>query len=383
MPDASQNPDVLFCLTGDIRRNSRAIRQLRVLSENGLRVKAIGFADGESAETLASGVEAVHFAKPSGGGPRWFRDVHRIVRRHVLSSPARLFHASDLFVLPALAAAARRFDAALSFDSRELYPHVGATAGKPWASAFWKVIERMYITKADVVFTVNDSIADLLARAYSIDRPLVVPNIPNKRAFRRSSNLRNWIGAKDHELIFLLQGYLKPGRGCKIAIRATAKVADARLIFVGDGALQPDLVRLANQLDIGNRVHFHPFVPPDQLVEVTSSADIGLCLIEPLTKSLELALPNKLFEYLAARLPVLGSDLPEIARVIREFDVGLVCTPAADDVAAGMCDIMSKRARIDEWSDNTDRVFETFSPEKASDAFFKGILQALASNYVL
>src|SRR5690625_571949 len=95
------------------------------------------------------------------------------MKANVRGVRARLYHASDLFVLPALASAAEVHLGRLTFDSRELYPHVGATRGKPWASWFWGMIERRYIRRADRVFTVNDSIADRLAETYRIDRPVL------------------------------------------------------------------------------------------------------------------------------------------------------------------------------------------------------------------
>lgn len=370
--------DVLFCLTGDLRANSRAIRQLDALTNAGLRVEAVGLAHEFVKEVPEPKLELIHHPRPRGSGPTWFWKVHRVFREHARGTQSRLYHASDLFALPALAQRAAKYSGRLTFDSREIYPQVGATAGKPWASAFWALIERRYISRADAVFTVNESISDLLAERHAIERPIVVPNIPLPSPSGSSDYLRRWIGAADEEPILLLQGYLKPGRGCELILKVMPMVDGVHLVFLGEGPLRDGLRSEVRRLDLGGRVHFHDLVPPRDLLDITASADLGICLIEPLTESLRLSLPNKLFEYLRAGVPVLGSPLPEIEAVIRQFDVGIVAkelTPEA--VAASVQEALSDRDRLAAWRERTASVFETFDPQKASDAFTSTILQLL------
>lgn len=379
MKPLPSSPDLLFCLAGDVRANSRAIRQLDALASAGLSVEAVGIADADS-YVQRGPHQLIHYARPSGSGPAWFWRIHRIFQRHIARTAARHYHASDLFVLPALARHAGARRSTVSFDSRELYPHVGATAGKPWASLFWALIERTYIRRANAVFTVNDSIADILAEKYRIARPLVIPNIPTLSRPVNSTYLRTWTGAADDELILLLQGHLKPGRGCQIALEAIPLLQRARLVFLGEGPLRPDLESHAREAGLEGRVHFHDLVPPESLLDVTASADIGLCLIEPLSESLRLSLPNKLFEYLRAGIPVLASDLPEIARVIRRFDVGECAAPLTPEaVATAVRGIQSDPPRMDRWRKHTSAVFETFDPHRASEAFANRVLEIIDS----
>ena len=381
MPSVSipDNPDVLFCLTGDVRTNSRALRQLDALHEQGLSVLAVGLASGASTEQLRPGVTAVHVQAPQGSGPRWFRKVHLLMKANVRGVRARLYHASDLFVLPALASAAEVHLGRLTFDSRELYPHVGATRGKPWASWFWGMIERRYIRRADRVFTVNDSIADRLAETYRIDRPVVVPNVPQpRRSGGASTYLRDYFGIPDDTLLLLAQGYIKPGRGFEAAVRALKHVEGPHLVFLGDGPLRERLSSMAGEAGLYERVHFHPAVPPGDLLDVTASADVGLCLIEPLTESLRLSLPNKLFEYLAAGIPVVGTRLPEIRRVIEEYDVGATVDDLRpESIAAALQRVIVSPDLLHRWSANIPAVFETFDPAAASDAFSSTISRLL------
>src|SRR5699024_314336 len=131
---------------------------------------------------LGDGLRARVLPTPAGRGPRFFWAAHRRFRAAALATPAALYLASDLYTLPALADAARRHGARLTFDSRELYAALDSSAGRPWVRAGWGAVERRYIGRADAVFTVNHAIAERLTRAYGIAPPVVLYNAPERRA---------------------------------------------------------------------------------------------------------------------------------------------------------------------------------------------------------
>jgi SAM-dependent methyltransferase len=123
------------------------------------------------------------------------------------------------------------------------------------------------------------------------------------------------------------------GRGLEEAIRALALTPKIRLRLIGPGrkAYRQGLGELARQEGVADRVEIQPAVPQEQLVAAIADADFGLMLIQPICLSYELTLPNKLFEYAAAGLPVLGSDLPVIGQMVEEHGLGRVVPPT--DVA--------------------------------------------------
>ena len=85
---------------------------------------------------------------------------------------------------------------------------------------------------------------------------------------------------------------------------------------------------------------------PEEVVSALAGAAMGLCLIQPICRSYELTLPNKLYEYAAAGVPVLASDLPVIASTVREWDAGEVVPPADPAaIAAGMARLLDPDAR--------------------------------------
>lgn len=363
--------DILFALTGDVRRNSRALRQLRALAAEGYRIEVLTLGSSREVLDLEPGIRARVLPHPGSAGPRFFADVHRQFAREA-REPASIYHASDLYALPAMHRAARRFGGRLVYDARELYPHVAATTGRPWIRLFWQFVEKHHIRHADAVFTVSDGIADRLATTYGIPRPRVLHNVPPRRPVTPSDRLRTMAKIPPEPVIVLHQGQMRKDRGCALLVEAMAGIERAVLVFLGDGPERAPLQELVQALGIQDRIRFLPAVPPDELLDLTASADIGVTLLEDTCLNHRFALPNKLFEYAMAGLPVLASDLPEIRRVVRSFDIGEVVDPSDTRqlvlVLQRMVDSPEARAS---WSKNTPDVLQAYSWEKESIGFIE------------
>lgn len=367
MPDAAA-PRVLFALVGDVRGSSRALRQLRVLAGLGLRVEALTFGPDAEHDPI-DGVELTVLPRPGGRGPAFFWAAHRLFLREARKRPAAVYHASDLYVLPALVAAKRQHGGSVVLDARELYPHVDATAGKPWATWAWAALERRFLPHTDAVLTVNRSIAERMTETYGIAPPVVVHNVPERRSVPRSDALRERLGIPERQRIVLYQGLVRAARGLERLVDAMRDVPEAALVVIGDGPAKAALQAQASE-HLGGRAHFLPHTPPDALLRLTASADLGVHVPEPVTESIRLALPNKLFEYLAAGLPVVVADIPEMRRVVEGFGVGLVVDPYdRDGLAAAIRRALSDEAARARWRANAPAVFETFDPAKDRAAF--------------
>ncbi|MEM6785151.1 MAG: glycosyltransferase family 4 protein [Bacteroidota bacterium] len=362
---------VAFAYVGDVTGSSRALRQLIALTEAGATVEVLAF---ETSRTgvLPDGVVLRAVPRPTGGGPRFFWQAHRhfvsAARDLAADQSVDLWHASDLYTLPAMARAARRTGRPIVFDSRELYAHLDATEDAPLKRWLWRTVEARHIRRADLVLTVNGAIADRLAAAYGIARPMVQHNLPRLSTVPRTTALRDTLGIPAAVPILLYQGLLRVGRGLPQTLDALRDVPDVALVVIGEGPFEAEARRLA--APVRDRVHFVPFTPPDELPTLTASADVGLVLIEPRTESLRLSLPNKLFEYLAAGLPVVASDLPELGRVVRDYGVGLAVDvndrPALVDALRRVAhDAALRRDALD----SIPQVFDEFNAERENAAF--------------
>ena len=363
-------PDVFFALTGDVRRNSRALRQVRALVSLGYKIEACALAPAAETVWLEEGIRLRCFPQPQGGGPRFFYAVHRMFSEAARQTPAAIYHASDLYALPAMQSAARRNNGKLVYDARELYPFVSSTSGRPWIRLFWYLLERRFIRQADAVLTVSDSIAVRLAAMYGIQGPVVLYNVPQAVRIAPANGLRTHKAA--NKVLILHQGQIRKSRGCTLLLDAMRDIRGADLIFLGNGPLKPELLRMAAQHHLDDCVHFMNPVPPDELLSLTASADIGVTLLEDTCLNHRFALPNKLFEYLTAGLPVLASDLPEIRKVVAGFDVGCVVNPwnrqALVNTLQRMVDDAPARAH---WSANAAAALASYSWEKTSRRFIQ------------
>lgn len=377
--------DILFALTGDVRKNSRAVRQLRALVDEGYSVVALTFGAEASASAALPGVRLHVLNVPGTRGPRFFLSVHERVRAAASSYRAAIYHASDLFVLPAMSRAARAGGAQVTYDARELYTNLWSARGKPWTSAFWYAVERRFIGGASAVLTVNESIAERLARMYPISTPHVFPNVPRLHSAGPANKLRAMAGLASDVPLVLYQGYLRDGRGCDVLVKAARRVRSCAVVFLGEGPLRPVLERYVSRHALESRVRFLDLVPPDDLLPLTADADVGACLIQdqpaarllPRRRLQRFSLPNKLFEYLVAGVPVLGSTLPEISRLITRYQVGCVASPRdVDAVARAMHEMLSNEAARARWKTNIPSVMADYDPDRI-DREFRDLFRTL------
>jgi glycosyltransferase involved in cell wall biosynthesis len=252
-------------------------------------------------------------------------------------------HANDIATLIPGWVAARLSGARLVYDTHEY------AVGVPYRKAVWAwlaaTIERLLIGRCDAVITVSDGIAERLQDRYGLDQlPTVVRNVPDLPPPGEAPDLREQMAIGDAPLV-LHQGAVADGRGGGNLIRAVAEMDSAHLLFLGaDGAFVDGLRELGRSAGLDGRLHFHPPVPLAELLSYTSQADVGVSLLEDTCENHRLALPNKLFEYLAADLPVVVSDLPEMRRLVTERGVGWVTNPGnPDDIARVLAEALADR----------------------------------------
>jgi glycosyltransferase involved in cell wall biosynthesis len=195
-----------------------------------------------------------------------------------------------------------------------------------------RVLERVFVPQCAAIVVVNNSIGEWYRQRHPRARVVVVRNVP-PRTFvpgAPSTRLRDLCGIPADHLVFLYQGTIGEGRAVGLVLDAFGRAApDRHIVFLGYGELEDDVRRVAAS---HSNVHFLPGVAPSDLLEYTSSADVGLCLIENRCLSYYLSLPNKLFEYIVAGVPVIVSAFPEMAAIVDSTGSGWAIPVQADEL---------------------------------------------------
>lgn len=238
--------------------------------------------------------------------------------------------AHSLAVLPLCVAAAAMTGARLVYDTHELETETSGYKGL--RQKLGRVVERLFIRRCDMVCAVSGSIADWYARTYGIERPVVVRNIPQFRAPAAADRtaLRGQIGLAPGRVAFIYQGGFIAGRGVERLLRVFAGLPQLDLVCMGSGPLQP---LVAEAAVAHPNIHLIPPVPPHEVLGYSMAADVGICLTDNSCLSHYFSLPNKIFEYLHAGLPIIVNPLLEQQQLVGEFDCGWVAPE--DDAAFG------------------------------------------------
>jgi glycosyltransferase involved in cell wall biosynthesis len=224
----------------------------------------------------------------------------------------------------------------LVYDSHELWAdRNGRWEWRPWLLAS----EALFVRMADEIVTASPGYADVLAARHRIPRPRIVRNIPEHDfadVGAPSDGQPQSGGTLPHPHRIVYIGGLMPGRGLEQMIDALILLPQVRLRAVGPGAqwYRLSLLRRAASAGVEGRIELCAPVAPADVPQALSDATAGLCMIQPICRSYELCLPNKLFEYAAAGVPVLASDVPVIAALVRKEGLGEVVPAYHPDAVA-------------------------------------------------
>ena len=239
---------------------------------------------------------------------------------YLLKSNIDVFVSNDLDTLPANYLASRIKQKQLIYDSHEYFTEVPELIGRPVVKSIWTWLEKRLVPKVDAAYTVCDSIAEVYSDLYKVDFK-VVRNLPVCSQLEKPEHQKK---AEDEPKIILYQGALNLGRGVGTAIRAMQYLEGVELWLAGDGDLTSQLKELVVEMKLESKVKFLGRLPLHQLHEVTRRADLGISLEEDLGLNYRFALPNKLFDYIQAGVPVLVSNLPEMRRIVERYQVGII-----------------------------------------------------------
>jgi glycosyltransferase involved in cell wall biosynthesis len=315
---------IVVSVSNDISTDQRVYKQCHAMMEAGFQIKLIGI---ERSYSLP--VERPYRVKRM---KLWFYRTFLFYANlnfrlffTLLFARAGIFYANDLDTLPAnfLASAFRRKP--LVYDSHEFFTEVPELDGYPFKKGVWRFLERIIIHHCDRVITVNHSIAELIKSRYDLSEVQVVRNV-SQVAFSGRALSRKELAVGENDFLLVLQGTgINIDRGAEELLEALTLLEKVHLMIVGRGDAIPLLEQLVQDWDLQKKVSFKPKMPFEEMMRYTAAADLGISLDKDTNINYRYSLPNKIFDYALAGIPVLASNLPEVVKIVEGFSLGQIC----------------------------------------------------------
>lgn len=336
----------------DVLKDSRILKQITALAEafNDIEVHAIGLkSDDGPDEFVVSEKLMIHSINPISRKikPRIIRHIIVFIVlsiqsfMHLMRVRPKVIHCHDTMVLPIGGIYSILSGSKLIYDAHELESQKN---GQTILLSFITILfEKLLWWRISLFITVSGSIEKFYREKYGDKKSILILNSPknaNTVNLPKTQDVRKFYNFKDTDIIYVYFGIFGKGRGIENAIAAFEEVNPSnKLVFVGWGILE-NKIRLSKRF--GENIFVHPAIQHELLPKFASTADFGLCLLEPISRSDIFALPNKLFEYAFAGIPILGSNFPDMSEVISRHNLGKCFDPTLN----GLVDAVKLNSKV-------------------------------------
>ena len=309
----------------------RVRKQIIEYKNQGVEVSCVGYRcnrfDEEQIKKIPAPVSIVSIDKKYDGKQKGIirkviREIKkkRVVKEAIIACAPDVIHANDLNALIPAYAASRKLKCRLVYDSHEINTdnYTGKKNRSLWV--YYHAMESRLVHKVDLMVSVSHAASDYFAKEYHIQKPMVITNCA-----RASENVSQ-PAEKNEGFEVLNHGGFYAGRGYDLMVEAAPllkEYPEIRLALRGFGSIENQLHKRAEDLNATNVV-FYPKVKVEELIPLAAGSMVGVAITEPVCLNFKLSVSNKLFEYAAAGLPVIMSDIPEHRYLNEKFQFGLI-----------------------------------------------------------
>ena len=355
---------ILISVTNDLTTDQRVEKTCEVLSEIGYDVLLVGRKLKKSLP-IQRNYKTIRFRLLFNKGFLFYAEFNIRLFIFLLFTKKDLLFSNDLDTLLPNYIIGKLQNKKLVFDSHELFSEIPELVNKQRVKKVWLFLEKTIIPKLQNVITVSDSIKKHYQNLYGISA-IVIRNIPKIEHINQKNFEIDTKGKK----VILYQGSVNIGRGIELMIDTMALLDEYLFIVIGDGDILEQLKEKVSNLSLHDKVKFIGKKTPEELKELTPNATIGMSLEEDLGLNYRYALPNKIFDYLHANVPVIVADLPEMRNLIKKHPIGEILTERTHKILAKTIINMTsisyekelKTAKKElNWSEEKEKLISIFS----------------------
>jgi glycosyltransferase involved in cell wall biosynthesis len=274
--------------------------------------------------------------------------------------------ANDLDTLLPNYLIAKLFGKKLVYDSHELFTEIPELMHRPKVRNIWLQIEKRIFPHLKNVITVNSEIASIFEQKYQV-YVNVIRNISPKLTLNIPSEA--WIKqVKGNRKMLIIQGSgINKDRGAEEAVQMMSYLDDVLLLIIGNGDVIPDLKVLIAKLQVEDKVQMIGKLPYLEMLQYTQIADLGLSLDKGTNLNYELSLPNKVFDYIQCKIPLMVSNRKVVAQIVQEAQIGVVFEEHDPKQMADLVkDALYDKERYQMWKTNLNLAAEKFNWENES-----------------
>lgn len=322
---------ILIAVTNDLETDQRILKTAKTLQSLGHDIVLIG-RKLKASNSLSLFCSYKRFGLCFNKQFWFYANYNLRLFSYLLFKKHDVIIANDLDTLPACFLASKIRSKKLIYDSHEYFTEVPELINTGFQRNFWLFLENIFVPKLKVAYSVSESISLAYREKYGVNFGLV-RNLP--LAKKCNPDIQ-----KNTEPTIIYQGALNVGRGVELMIDAMVHLNTFHLWIAGTGDIDLELKEKVNQLKLADRVKFLGRVNPEKLHKITQQAHLGFSLEEDRGLNYRFALPNKLFDYIQARIPVIVSDLPEMKQVVVKYQIGEVLQERTPKALAALIESM-------------------------------------------
>ncbi len=345
---------MLISVTNDLTTDQRVKKVCNSLSNLGYDILLIGRVLPDST-TLERAYPILRMHLFFNKGALFYAEYNLRLLFILLFSKVDVYHSNDLDTLLANFIAAKIRRKPIIYDSHEFFTGVPEIQNKPLVKAIWLTIEKWIFPKLKFIFTVNNSISKLYKSTYGKELR-IMRNMPIKQtvsSFKSKSDL----GLPLDKKIIITQGAgINIDRGIEEAVEAMLYLPEVCFLIIGNGDVIPKLKERVKKLKLESQVIFKGRMPYTEMMQYTHHAELGLTLDKDTNINYRFSLPNKLFDYIHAGVPVLSTKVLEVKKIIDQYKVGLFIDHHQPKHIAAQIEIALNNSSLrKEWLQNIPR----------------------------